>query len=231
MNSAYEEQTDLTHGVAVPESALRKIGRIIMRKKSHISLAGYLVRELEIAELADHKKSFYFGSILPDLSPKMIKAPHQFEGTFDELCGLIREILTEEVSGYWSERVLWRRIGVVLHYLADYFTFPHNTSFEGSLKDHCLYERDMKYWMRVYVRTPEAKQIFRNQRKEARQIESAEELFAYIAGMHGSYMEGEHSVEDDCRWIIRLCSSVLIALAVMLDEGREFSPQFRYHYA
>ena len=202
-----------------------------MRKKSHISLAGYLVRELETAELTNHKKAFYLGSILPDLSPKMIKAPHQFEVTFDALRASIREILDNEEGGDWCSRVLWRRIGVVLHYLADYFTFPHNTSFEGNLKDHCLYERDMKYRMRSYVRTEEARQIFREQREFAHTVADEEELLEHIETMHGEYMEGSHSVEDDCCWIVKLCSFVLVALSALLNEGREMFPTFRYHYA
>ena len=34
-----------------------------MRKKSHISLAGYLVREMNLEEFDRHKKAFYLGSI------------------------------------------------------------------------------------------------------------------------------------------------------------------------
>ena len=37
-----------------------------MRKKSHISLATYLIGELESEQLDRHKKAFYLGSILPD---------------------------------------------------------------------------------------------------------------------------------------------------------------------
>ena len=50
-----------------------------MRKKSHISLAGYLVREMNLEEFDRHKKAFYLGSILPDLTPKMITSPHEFQ--------------------------------------------------------------------------------------------------------------------------------------------------------
>ncbi len=70
-------------------------------------------------------------------------------------------LLQDAGTGDYKERVLFRRMGVVMHYLADYFTFPHNVTYGGSLKDHCLYERDMKYALRSYVRTSEAQQIFR----------------------------------------------------------------------
>ena len=111
-----------------------------MRKKSHISLAMYLVRELKLESLIKHKKAFCLGAILPDLTPKMITSPHEFETSYENMKDFVRNIFAENADSEWKERVLWRRIGVALHYMADYFTFPHNTSFSGSLKDHCMYE-------------------------------------------------------------------------------------------
>ena len=37
-------------------------------------------------------------------------------------------------------------LGVIIHYIADYFTFPHNDHYPGNVKDHCYYERDLKFW-------------------------------------------------------------------------------------
>lgn len=189
-----------------------------MRKKSHLSLAGYLIRELRLEELVNHKKAFYFGSILPDLTPKMITSPHQFMTSFEDLKAYIHGIAADGESGTYNERVLWRRIGVVMHYLADYFTFPHNASYDGNLKDHCMYERDMKACLREYVKTPEAKMVFRRQYTKARQIETVGELLEDIAKAHRSYMRKKHTVQDDCQWIVEQCSRVLIYLAMMVSQ-------------
>ncbi len=187
-----------------------------MRKKSHLSLAGYLVRELDMKELRRHKKAFYLGSILPDLTPKMFMAPHEFGTSYEELKGRIRGLVAEAQEGACRDRVLFRHLGVVMHYVADYFTFPHNVTYDGNLKDHCLYERDMKHTLREYVRTPEAVQIFRLQEMRKGQIRSVQELFAYIEQMHRNYLKKQHSVADDCRWIVALCSWVLLGLVNIL---------------
>lgn len=202
-----------------------------MRKKSHISLAGYLVRELGLEELANHKMAFYLGSILPDLNPGMVREPHEFSVTYGKLQESIYQVIEDGAKDDYKERVMWRRLGVIMHYLADYFTFPHNTSYEGNLKDHCLYERDMKYWMRDYVRTPEAMVIFRRQRTEAAKIRDVDELFGYIEDTHWEYMRASHTAEDDCRWILSLCSTVLIAVAAMIREGQKASAALRYRCA
>ena len=126
-----------------------------MRKKSHICLAGYLADEFQAPDLMRYRKAFCFGSILPDLNPGMVTSPHEFETTFDGIKELICRLTSEWGGSEYKERAFWRGLGVVMHYLADYFTFPHNTSFQGSLKDHCLYERDLKHQLRGYVKTPE----------------------------------------------------------------------------
>ena len=43
-----------------------------MRKKSHISLAKYLMNNMQVQDLNEHKKAFYIGSILPDIKPSFI---------------------------------------------------------------------------------------------------------------------------------------------------------------
>ncbi len=201
-----------------------------MRKKSHISLAMYLVREFKMEGLEKHKKAFCFGSILPDLTPKMVTSPHEFESTYDDMQDFVRYIFTEGIDEEWKERVLWRRLGVVLHYIADYFTYPHNTSFEGTLKDHCMYESEMKYYLRAYVWTPEAKHLFGEAGRRAQRIGSLEELFSYVEESHRKYMmRREHSVTDDCRQILMVCATVFAVLVEMAYAGHmvESLPRYR----
>ena len=53
-----------------------------MRKKSHISLARYIVNSLDDKELKKHRFSFYMGSVLPDIKPSFIYKRHEINGTF-----------------------------------------------------------------------------------------------------------------------------------------------------
>lgn len=56
-----------------------------MKKKSHISLAGYLLCNSEIEELQEHRKAFYLGSILPDCVPSFFTRKHRIDTTFEIL--------------------------------------------------------------------------------------------------------------------------------------------------
>jgi len=107
-----------------------------MRKKSHISLAKYLMENMKVNDLFEHKKAFYIGSILPDLKPSFLTKKHNIEETFGILIREIKKVtidydIERGINGYYA-----RHLGVITHYLADYCTFPHNTDFTGSLKAH-----------------------------------------------------------------------------------------------
>ena len=197
--------------------------RIAMRKKSHVALARYLVRGLGSEELSRHRKAFCLGSILPDLNPKMFKVPHEYDTTFELFRDLCRQTLYEAAeAGEENERVLWRRMGVAMHYLADYFTYPHNASFTGSLKDHCMYESELKYRMRVLVWMPEGREIFARAKDTADEIGSLEELFGYIMRMHRKYMRFPiHTPETDCRQILELVATAMAVLVGQIDLRRQ----------
>ena len=103
----------------------------IVRKKSHILLARYLADQMPANEsLQSHRKAFCLGNILPDIQPSFVTKRHEYFGTFDEVQGKIRR-LVQSGAGY-NDRVFWRRSGEVMHYIADYFTFPHNKTFDGT---------------------------------------------------------------------------------------------------
>ncbi|MDD6616824.1 MAG: zinc dependent phospholipase C family protein [Lachnospiraceae bacterium] len=189
-----------------------------MRKKSHIALAHYLIRQDCTENILKYKKAFYLGSILPDLSPKMFAVPHEYVSSYTELQAHIRG-LTDGWYAHSNPHMFWRRLGVVLHYLADYFTYPHNTTYEGSLADHCIYEGDMKHSLREYVKTEEAEKVFRMQKYGKARFESADELLSYIENMHARYLQSKHTVESDCRWIVEMCSLVLLSITYLMEQN------------
>ena len=50
-----------------------------MRKKSHVSLSLYLIKNIDNQLLSDHKKAFGMGSILPDCKPSFVTTKHNIE--------------------------------------------------------------------------------------------------------------------------------------------------------
>ena len=183
-----------------------------MRKKSHISLAKYLVEDMETLELEHHRKSFYLGSILPDCKPSFLTKKHEFGGTFGEVTEALKALTVECNLSERNERVYWRRLGEVIHYMADYFTFPHNVTYDGNLKDHCIYEKELKNRLKEYIRSGEAEE---NQ-QEVKRFYTVEALIHFIEASHAEYLMLKRSVEEDIRYIVELCRQVVAAVVELL---------------
>ncbi len=185
-----------------------------MRKKSHISLARFLVREAGDDVLRRRWKAFYVGSLLPDCRPSFLTVRHEYEETFALVERKIRSLA--EDAGRRSEDSMRYMIdlGQVFHYIADYFTFPHNSNYPGSLRDHCIYEKYLKFRLRSYIRERACALCA----EEGERLYSVEDILDYIRRNHREYMKQFRSVEEDCEYITRVCLQVLAAM-VYLAHG------------
>ena len=194
-----------------------------MRKKSHISLAKFLVENMQTPSMHKHWKAFYLGSILPDCKPSFLTQRHEFEGTFEMVREQIYALSTDADLICTNTRAYMRQLGEVVHYLADYFTFPHNESYDGNLKDHCSYENDLKFRLREYVASREAAR----ERLRACRLETAEEIARFIQEAHAEYVSRKRSVEEDCEYIVRICYQVTRAILELLSTTLEMDMKKR----
>lgn len=175
-----------------------------MRKKSHISLARYIVYNLEEAELLKHRKAFYLGSILPDCKPSFLTTRHEFHGTFEKMKQEINRLTTNYTETNFNFRAFCRDLGQIIHYIADYFTFPHNITYDGSLKDHCMYEKDLKFALLDYIKNGEAEKRTRKMHN----FETPEALCSFISESHNEYLKVKRTIQEDCKYIVSLCHTV-----------------------
>jgi len=185
----------------------------IMRKKSHISLAIYLMKSMDTEALTNHKKAFCFGSILPDCVPSFITRKHCIEDTFEILKNEIIKItddyeMDKGITGYYC-----RHLGVITHYVADYFTFPHNNIFEGNLREHCSYENDLKFAFRAYVKSDDAKRV----REKNGTFHTVDEICKVIIEMHDEYLNAIKVIKIDCMYIVELCHKVVDAILQIFE--------------
>lgn len=193
-----------------------------MRKKSHISLAKYIVEDVRVPELEAHRKAFYLGSILPDCKPSFLTQRHEFDRTFDMVNERICDLSEDRELVRRNARAYMRHLGEVIHYIADYFTFPHNETYDGNLKDHCYYEKDLKFRLREYVKS--GKVFWEQQEEEG--LKTPEAVVSFIQTMHREYVSRKRNVEEDCRYIVRVCLLVVQAILRLIGVGAEIQPQF-----
>lgn len=180
-----------------------------MRKKSHISLARFLVRGLENDVLRRRWKAFYIGSLLPDCRPSFLTMRHEYDVTFDMVEEKIRSLVESADERSLDSMRYMIDLGQVFHYIADYFTFPHNSNYPGNLKDHCIYEKYLKLRLRAYIR--EGAAVFHEE--YSWRMSSVDDILEFIRSNHSEYMKKLHSVDEDCEYITRVCSQVLSAIS------------------
>lgn len=176
-----------------------------MRKKSHILVARYLADQMSVEEsLQSHRKAFCLGSILPDIKPSFLTRKHEYYGTFEEIQQKMRQ-LVECRPGKVKERVYWRRLGEVMHYMADYFTFPHNINFTGNLYEHNKYEKHLKNHLKRYIESGAVKSM----EVQPVSFDSFTELVEYIKGRHDRYLLKERNIAEDVQYILSVCFQVI----------------------
>ncbi len=188
-----------------------------MRKKSHISLAKHIVNISGMKAFDKHKKAFYFGSILPDCKPSFLTKPHEINGTFD----LVSKRIEQLTNGYSNlgelSTAYFTRLGEVVHYIADYFTFPHNKEYYGNVKQHCIYEGQLKHKLREYIKHISGKD-FKKWRanlaiEDLSRFNSVADICNFVKEEHKRYIRrGSHSVEEDCKYIVGICSKIVMAI-------------------
>ena len=183
-----------------------------MRKKSHIGLARFLT-DYKHQEFLVHRYFFYAGSILPDCRPSFITTRHNIESTLpliQEYMERVRLHRIRTMNAYLNRRDCIT-LGPILHYIADYFTYPHNSIYPGSLKDHCDYEQFLKLRLREYFQSGEA---FRVKFTPLESRMSTGDIIHFIEQKHKEYLNlPSHNIESDCQYIIAVNQSVLSALS------------------
>ena len=188
-----------------------------MRKKSHISLAKHIVNISDIPNFDKHRKAFYVGSVMPDFKPSFLTKRHEINETF----ALVEKRIRKLTQGYNNPKELstmyFEKLGEVVHYIADYFTFPHNREYSGSMAEHCVYEGELKHRLRAYIRDLDEKKLQdwkRNlQLEDLQRFRSVADICDFLKAEHRRYIHrGHHSVEGDCRYIVGVCSKVAMAI-------------------
>lgn len=187
-----------------------------MRKKSHVSLSIYLVDHLDSILLENHRKAFIMGSILPDCRPSFVTTRHNIDETFQMVTEFISELTVASNDYKRISTAYCRKLGEVTHYLADYFTYPHNTVFEGNIKEHCLYEKALKYALKAYI---ESGEIQVNSTIAAR-LDTPEALCAFVQALHRQYLVQDQTVWSDCRYIVSLCHIAVAGILHLLEKNR-----------
>jgi hypothetical protein len=173
----------------------RQIGRLVFK----VIQKGFCVRLKRIA--------LEYGSIKPDILPSMKSIPHTKGLSFHIVKDLISQMLDKPKPRTKRElRRFSTELGVLLHFISDYFCHVHNNGIDESLRKHYLYER--KLAKRVVRHNWAARYPDLWETPAEISLTSAQELIEYIESMHEGYLKRSQHISVDICFCLEVCTTV-----------------------
>ncbi len=111
---------------------------------THLKIAETINNTLEFPPLKIHKAAFQFGSIMPDLL--LVNPDHVIEKSLSFIDALINELQTGiaiDASSAETQK-FFVKLGIVCHYVADYFCHVHNDRHYKQVFYHAWYENRLR---------------------------------------------------------------------------------------
>ena len=108
-----------------------------MRMEIHHLIGKKVCAELKELGHHIHEKLFLLGNLFPDLIQSYFWRRHEYAHS--------REYFRKKLDKLKKRPKLFSfRLGVLAHYICDYFCYPHSASYDKGLIDHIAYEVKQK---------------------------------------------------------------------------------------
>ncbi len=163
-----------------------------MDKKCHWSLASYLMGD---GSWKLRGFALKLGSIMPDILMYTYWTGHKYDTTAQRVEQRLAELKS---NGSWTIADCFR-LGYNLHFLEDYFTYPHNRHFEGGFIAHCLYERRLSKALHRYLQEGPSFSM---------QSATGNAVSDVLTQQHAAYMNMPPSPETDAMFIVAAAEAV-----------------------
>ena len=170
-----------------------------METKDHLTLARLITASNENFDRSSKKIAFETGCISPDINVVTYINGHTYSGTIN----YVRKTLTK-LSGKLHKASDFFELGRAMHFVADYFTFPHSPNFKGTLKEHVDYESVLHKYIENNLTVDYPDERFRSI--------CGKKTTAFVDAAHTKYLGLKNSVKTDWDYIRFVCSEVTYAL-------------------
>ena len=117
---------------------------------THLTISQALIENLDPNKsFFLSEKNFIYGNIKPDMTSKYVLHKHYLKESFDMIINKIKSLCKlslDFIEKYFSVSKFSQELGVICHFLCDFFCVPHSQrwEFSHSFKKHVIYERDLQ---------------------------------------------------------------------------------------
>ena len=114
-----------------------------MRLHIHHQIGKKVCGELKESGFYVNEKLFYFGNLYPDLIHSYLWCRHEFRHS--------REYIRKKIEKLKKQTFFFSfHLGILAHYICDYFCYPHSGVYDKGLFHHILYELRQKAPQKIY---------------------------------------------------------------------------------
>lgn len=197
-----------------------------MKSASHHAMGHLLFEALTNEGYVLDRELFVLGNLLPDYLPEMVLNPH-----FTLKCQREIHIFTEALAGQPVSREeqlpqeYSLRLGILCHYLTDYFTYAHTPEFRLGLMEHGAYEQRLDDYFRDHYTIEESQ---RHMNAPAA-CECAKDVVKDIYRNKRDYRAAERALQTDVQFAFSVCLSSMKQL-LSISEAREVHVKATFRY-
>lgn len=188
--------------------------------QSHKVMADWIYKYVEEnADFSLNLLRFRAGNISPDLPLYHSHLKHYKHQNFEYVLQMLHDLTeSDPTRNVGALKNYSYRLGVVCHYICDYFCYPHHSRryFYNKLSEHLIYEKDLhkiikKFKQSDYLSEYQLENIIGNNKKVS--------FFDMIEEFHNDYMSKEHSFEKDAKYAIT-AASIVATVIILASLGR-----------
>ncbi|GFR36361.1 zinc dependent phospholipase C family protein [Thermobrachium celere] len=144
-----------------------------------------------------NEESFLNGCLKSDYSLPFFFIPHYKEKSFNFIIQMIKDITNYNLSNTKSIKNFYTKLGIITHFLCDYFCYAHNNKKLDNMFLHLKYEKALHSLYEELV-------IDKINTTSIQKVYSLENLINFINNMHYEYMIVPPSMEKDILYALEV---------------------------
>lgn len=195
-----------------------------MMANTHLMIARHIYHNLEIEEREYISyNNFLYGNVKPDMVSKYKLKKHYMDESFDMIIDKIRALsaLSDEEINKMSATVRFsQELGVICHFLCDFFCIPHSQrwEFKHSMNKHVRYEKELARIAKDFKLLDDRIKIF-----------GYYNLEQFILDTHKLYLKSE-SYENDLLFATYICNSVVQYIIDSIEFNSSVASKFKKQF-
>lgn len=156
-------------------------------------------------------KGLKYGSIKPDITPRLLRMKHLKNRSINQICSMIEDMKNTKFPETKKGRLKFSmKLGIIMHYITDFFCYAHNhPEFKSKFK-HFKYE-----WKVAFEYTKvDVKRVLINACNNVLEYNSLNDgdFKNYINQKHDEYMKNIPGIENDIKYSLEMCFTIALII-------------------